>query len=131
MAVSQAFTSAAPGAENRLPQACRTVVLVKAFSRPPMTMAVKIASTVTVAELLGRHGRRPEAGNPAVVDDRDPVGERVDLVELGGDDEHGRAPVAFGDDAAVDELDGAHVKTPGGLAGHEQLVLAAQLPGQD
>jgi hypothetical protein len=37
--------------ENRLPQACSTVVLVKAISRPPSTMAVKMARIVTTTEL--------------------------------------------------------------------------------
>src|SRR6516162_3985357 len=54
MAVFQAWLMAAPGAEKKLPHACSTVVLVNAFSRPPITMAVKMASTITVTELPSR-----------------------------------------------------------------------------
>src|SRR5579859_4315703 len=54
MAVFQALLMAAPGAEKRLPHACSTVVLVKAFSRPPITMAVKMARKITVTELPSR-----------------------------------------------------------------------------
>src|SRR6266571_1816735 len=51
MAVSQALVMAVPGSENRFPHACSTVVFVNAFSRPPITMAVKMARKVTVTEL--------------------------------------------------------------------------------
>src|SRR2546421_3614926 len=54
MAVFQAWLMAAPGAEKKLPQACSTVVLVNAFSRPPITMAVKMARKITVTELPSR-----------------------------------------------------------------------------
>ena len=218
MAVSQACEIAAPGAEKKFPHACSTFVLVNAFSRPPITIAVKMARKVTVtvlpssidslrvwpnepwcvrrsracsphwpapgaparslpnswwrsswwrcswsgcrrggsrvspgfpcpwspglarprrlpghqqAEFLHGHGWRPEAGYPAVVHDRDPVRKRVDLVELGRDDEHGDAVVALLHDALVHELDRTDVKPSGRLAGHQQLVFAAEFPGQD
>ena len=83
------------------------------------------------AEFLHRHRGRPEAGDPALVHDRDPVRERVDLVQFGRDDEHGHAVVALLHDAAVHELDRAHVQAPGRLAGHQHLVLPAEFPGQD
>src|ERR1019366_9276027 len=67
-------------------------------------------------QFLGRHRRRTETGDLALVHDRDPVREGVDLVEFGGDDEHGHALVALFDDAAVHELDRAHVQPAGGLA---------------
>src|SRR5882762_4987062 len=54
MAVFQAWLMAVPGAEKKLPHACSTVVLVNAFSRPPITMAVKMARKVTVTELPSR-----------------------------------------------------------------------------
>src|SRR5689334_22550290 len=54
MAVFQAWLMAVPGAEKKLPQACSTVVLVNAFSRPPITMAVKMARKITVTELPSR-----------------------------------------------------------------------------
>src|SRR5690349_7053867 len=54
MAVFQAWLMAAPGAEKKLPHACSTVVLVNAVSRPPITMAVKMARKITVTELPSR-----------------------------------------------------------------------------
>src|SRR5262249_8362282 len=54
MAVFQAWLMAAPGAEKKWPHACSTVVLVNAFSRPPITMAVKMARKITVTELPSR-----------------------------------------------------------------------------
>src|SRR5580704_11277034 len=54
MAVFHAWLIAAPGAEKRLPQASSTVLLVNAFSRPPITMAVKMARKITVTELPSR-----------------------------------------------------------------------------
>ena len=54
MAVFQAWLMAAPGAEKKLPHACSTFVLVNAFSRPPITMAVKMARKITVTELPSR-----------------------------------------------------------------------------
>src|SRR5260370_18573702 len=54
MAVSQALAMAAPGAEKRLPHGCSAVVLVNAFSRPPITMGVKMARKITVTELPSR-----------------------------------------------------------------------------
>src|SRR6478672_7701353 len=54
MAVFQAWLMAVPGAEKKLPHACSTFVLVNAFSRPPITMAVKMARNITVTELPSR-----------------------------------------------------------------------------
>ena len=82
-------------------------------------------------ELGGGHVRVAEAGDPALVHDRDPVGQRVDLVELGGDDDHGDAVVALLDDPAVHELDRPDVEAAGRLARDQHLVLAPDLPGQD
>ena len=61
----------------------------------------------------------------------DPVRERVHLVELGRDDEHGHALVPLGDDLLVDELDGPHVHPAGGLGGEEELEGPGELPGDD
>src|SRR5258708_7704838 len=83
------------------------------------------------AKLLHRHRGRADAGDPPFVHDHDAVGQRVDLVEFGGDDQHGHPLVPFGHDAAVHELDGAYVQAAGRLAGHEELQLAADLAGQD
>ena len=80
-----------------------------------------------VAGGVGRDG----ADDPSAVHDGDPVGQGVDLVELGGDDEDGGAGVALGDDALVDELDGAHVQAAGGLGGDEDLEGPGELAGED
>src|SRR5712691_9971935 len=76
---AQAADIAVPGAENRLLHACRTVVSLKAISRPPSTSAATIARNVTTAGLpamtasmmilalrpaLGRAGR---SGSAAVL----------------------------------------------------------------
>src|SRR5579859_6059524 len=50
-AVFQASENAWPGAENKLPQACSTVVLLNALINPPTTSAATRARTVTVNEL--------------------------------------------------------------------------------
>ena len=64
-------------------------------------------------------------------EDGDPVCEGVDLVQLGGHDQHGGAGVALGHDPAVDELDRTHVHATGGLGGHEQTERAPELAGDD
>src|SRR5688572_24026477 len=56
------------------------------------------------------------ARDPAVEHDQDAVGEGEDLVELDRDEEDGLARIAHGDEAPVDELDGADVDAAGGLA---------------
>src|SRR6516164_6820104 len=48
-ATSQAAAIACHGAEKKLPQACSTLLFVNATSRPPSTVAVNRASTVTVS----------------------------------------------------------------------------------
>src|SRR5687768_15428843 len=71
------------------------------------------------------------------VDDRalehhgDPVAERGDLLELGRDDEHGRALVALLDDAVVDVLDRADVDAPRRLRRHDQLEGPRELTRGD
>ncbi len=60
---------AVPGSEKKLPQACSTAVLVNAISRPPITMAVKMARIVTTTELPSRmasSSARPNNGRPGL-----------------------------------------------------------------
>src|SRR5580693_314461 len=70
MAVSQARLIACHGAEKKSPHAFSTVVVVNAVSRPPMTIAVRMASAVTVTASpsitakrnLFHHGRDDSGG---------------------------------------------------------------------
>src|SRR5262252_1034286 len=68
------------------------------------------------AEFLLGDGGRAEGDYLALVHDGDPVGQGVDLVELGRDDKHRRARVPLGDQALVHELDRADVEPSRGLA---------------
>ena len=54
-----------------------------------------------------------------------------DLVELGRDDQHGRALVALLDDALVDVLDRADVEAARRLGRHDQLERPRELAGDD
>src|SRR5579875_197131 len=83
------------------------------------------------AELGCRDRRRAEPGDPALIHHGDAVGERVDLVELGGDDHDCHPAIALLDQAAVHELDRADVETAGGLAGKQQPDVPADLASQD
>ena len=84
------------------------------------------------AELVaGGVGPVEHADERAAVDHADPIGQGEHLVELGGHEQHGGAPVAHLDDAAVDELDRADVESPGRLGDDQQLHVAGQLAGDD
>ena len=75
---------------------------------------------------------RPSARPPAAaVHDRDAIGHLEHLVELGGDEQNGRAGIALGDDLAVNELDAADVEAACGLVEHEQLQVAVELARND
>ena len=67
--------------------------------RPPPVIAIPSSSSDDVGREL--------ADDLALVDDDDPVGERADLLELERHEQDPAAGVALGDQAAVDELDGA------------------------
>ena len=67
--------------------------------------------------------------HPAPEHHRDPVAQRQHLVQLGGDEQHGRPAVALVDYPAVDVLDRADVEAPGGLGGHQERDRAGKLPG--
>ncbi len=82
------------------------------------------------AEHVAGGVRGDDADDPAAVHHRDPVGQRLDLLQFGGDDQHGGAAVAFGDDALVQELDGADVDAAGRLTGQQQRQRAGQLAGE-
>src|SRR5215831_19743038 len=75
--------------------------------------SVSAAAGHQQAEFLLRDGGWAERDDPALVHDGDPVGQGVDLVELGRDQQHGRALVSLGDQALVHELDRADVEAPG------------------
>ena len=83
------------------------------------------------AEHFARGVGGDDADDPAPVEHHDPVRERDDLVELGGDDEDRNAGVAAGDDLLVDELDRADVDAAGRLGGDEEPQVAGQLAGHD
>ena len=83
------------------------------------------------ADLLAWRVRRDDRDDPAAVHDRDPVGERHDLVQFAGDQQHGGAVVALVHDPAVDELDRADVHAAGRLRGDEQLQRPGHLAGHD
>src|SRR6266851_7420635 len=82
-------------------------------------------------EPLFRGLRALDAHDPALVHDGDPVRQRADLVELGGDQQHRGALVALFDDLAVDELDGSDVDASGRLRGQQHLRLAGHLASDD
>ena len=67
----------------------------------------------------------------AAVDDRDPVGQLEDLVELRGDQQDRRPGVALGDRLAVDELDAADIESARRLIEDEQAQVARELACDD
>ena len=64
-----------------------------------------------------RRVRRELARDPPLVERHDPVGEGVDLVELGRDQQHGAPVGLLVQDLAPDELDRADVEAARGLRG--------------
>ena len=88
-----------------------------AISRPSSRSSVSPASAL--------------AGDAAVEHHDDPVGERLDLVELDRDEQDRLAAVAQRDDLLVDELDGADVDAAGRLADQQHLGVALHLAGDD
>ena len=71
------------------------------------------------------------AGDLALVDDEDPVGEREDLLELERDEQDRAALVALGDEAAVEELDRPHVEAARRLGRDQHLRVARDLARDD
>src|SRR6516225_165071 len=91
--------------------------------------SIRLATGHQQAEFLLRDGGWAERNDSALVHDGDAVGQGVNLVELGGDDQHRHALVPLGDQAFVHELDRADVQAAGRLADDHQLDVAAHLPG--
>ena len=77
------------------------------------------------ARRSGRRCRRSRPRNITAIRSR----EREHLVELGGDDQHRRAPVALLDDPPVHVLDRADVQAARRLGGDQQLDRPGQLAG--
>src|SRR5499427_9111205 len=91
--------------------------------------SINLAAGHQQAEFLLGDGGRTERDDLALVHDGDAVGQGVDLVELGGDDQHRYTLVPLGDEALVHELDRADVQASGRLADDHQLDVPAHLPG--
>ena len=70
-------------------------------------------------------------GDPALEQRDDPVGQGVDLVQLGGDQEHRAAGGLLVQDLPPHELDRADVEAARGLRGQEELRIAVQLARED
>src|SRR3979490_490067 len=81
------------------------------------------------ALFLGR-GRRELAGDAALVDDEDAVGERQDLLELERDKEDGAACVPLLEQAAVDALDCADAEAARASRPSDRLRVAVDLAGE-
>ncbi len=126
LAPQRAAQQPVDGAHGLIVGAHGTVAPVSAGAslRPPVAMSRPIASLLAVASVHDRD-------DASAVHDRDAVGELQHLVQLGGDEQHGRARVALEDDLPVDELDAAHVQAAGGLVEHQQLEVAAELARHD
>ena len=114
-----------PGAG--VPALARRPAWLSTLRARPASLPPAISRPSSSAGTVG--GRKPVI--LPFVHDRDPVRQRVDLVEFRRDDQHRHAVIALLDDAPVHELDRAHVQPAGRLAGHEHLVLLPELPGQD
>jgi len=67
----------------------------------------------------------------ALVDDREPVGEGLDLRQFRGDEQDGHALGPEVEQPVVDELDGPHVDAPGRVGGHEEGRVPLELPTDD
>src|SRR5207248_11710241 len=77
-----------------------------------------------------RPGPRRLAGDPALVDDRDPVGESEDLVEVLAQQQHAHAVRRRLVQVRVDALDRADVQAARGRSGDEHLRLPRELAGK-
>ena len=70
------------------------------------------------------------AGDFALVEGDDAVGQAEHLVQIGAHQQDGAAGVALLHDGLVDELDGADVHAAGGLGDDEDVRAQAEFPGQ-
>src|SRR5262249_22938686 len=101
---------------------------LRSARRPGGGGSIRLAAGHQQAEFLLGDGGRAERDDPALVHDRDAVGQGVDLVEFGGDDQHRYALVPLGNQPFVHELDRADVQSAGRLADDHQLDVPAHLP---
>jgi len=67
----------------------------------------------------------------AAMDDEQPVGQAHDLVEVGGDEQYGRATITRADQGAVDELHGADVDAARRLRDDQQRRVGLELARDD
>src|SRR5207237_7766036 len=68
---------------------------------------------------------------PALEHDRDPVGERPDLVQLARDQQYPAAPGALLEEPLPDVLGRADVQAAGRLADHDERGLLGELAPED
>src|SRR4051794_2088879 len=80
------------------------------------------------AELLLARVGRELAGDPALVDHDDPVGERAHLLGLERHQQDAAARVALGDEPTVDELDRPDVEAARRLGGDQHTRVVRDLP---
>src|SRR5262245_7496096 len=78
-----------------------------------------------------RLGAGQLAADPASMDHHDAVGQREDLLELVGDQQHGDAPIGGGAQTLADELDRPDVEPAARLRGDEHGRLGGELAGED
>ena len=84
------------------------------------------------AQLLGGDGGRVGVGDqPAVVDHPEGVGQADQLVQVGGDQQHGQALAAGLADLVPDLGLRADVHTAGGVGGDQEARLVAHLAADD
>src|SRR5262249_1655975 len=84
------------------------------------------------AQLLRRDGGRVGVGDQtAVVDDTQGVRQADQLVQVGGDQQHGQALATGLADAVPDLRLGADVHTTGGVGGDQELRVVAHLAADD
>ena len=84
-------------------------------------------STRSAPTRVTRSGQRAVEGDPAVVDDEDPVAEPLDVGQVVRGEQHGRAALgALADQEAAQSLLAHQVQADGRLVEHEQLRRVQQ-----
>lgn len=100
--------------------------------REPVAVVLLDAEHVEADPLLGEAGRVVEPGDQAtVLEDEQPVGEREEFGEVGGDQQHGGAPVTRGDQTLVHESHRADVHPARDLGGDQQAWSRGEFAGDD
>src|SRR5919204_3398447 len=108
----------------------RSATWLTARSRGRLLVAGAGAGHVEPELAHGRLRAGELGDDAAVVDHPDAVGERQDLLQVGGDQQHRQALVAGGHQLLPDELGGADVEAPGRVGGDQQLGAAGELARQ-